>query len=489
MSVRTPTDNTLNLSEGDAALRPDVAARQFLDWLSERRSTSADGQRQRIIVAYSGGVDSHVLLHALVQALNTPRAAPPDAPAAAPWSQHFVLRALHVDHQLQSQSTAWAEHCAAVCSELGVPLQTRQIPGEEITSLEAEQGLEAAARLSRYRVFNQVMLPGDVFVLAQHADDQAETFLLQALRGSGPDGLAAIPFVRDFGRGSLCRPLLTSNRVLLQRYAEEHRLQHVEDPSNLDMRYDRNYLRHEILPRLTERWPAHARTLSRSAARCGAARQLLMNLARADLLAVRDAAEDRLLVERLASLGRERCFNVLRLWVREAGLPLPRLRDLQRVSRELVTRRDSAASSHYGQVDIANYQFRRYRNHLYLLRDVRPAVADHYVWRTPFAALEINEAAVTVTLEELQQQGLELPADAVVRVQNRRGGEMIRLGVPGYHKSVKKLMQEHGVPPWQRESLPLIYVNDTLAAVWRLAVAGEYASPATDHAPAVVEID
>ena len=203
-------------------------------------------------VAYSGGIDSHVLLHLL-----------------AGWRARLpgVLGAVHVNHQLQQQSGDWELHCRAVCEELGLGFQALQVAARPRRG----ESPEAAARSARYRGLSEWLPPGAVLVTAQHLDDQAETLLLQLLRGSGVHGLAAMPAMTVLGAGLHQRPLLGVTRAQLRRYAESHRLDWIDDPSNTDTAFDRNYLRHEIMPRLKARWPAAGATLSRSAAHCAEA--------------------------------------------------------------------------------------------------------------------------------------------------------------------------------------------------------------------------
>lgn len=425
----------------------------------------------RILVGYSGGLDSHVLLHACSTALATsatdkiPDASPGVSPKPSGRSD-LTLEAIHIDHGLQDNSHEWAEHCRGVCAALEIPLIARTVVVRENGG-----GLEAAARQARYHEFSDIMLAGDFLLLAQHADDQAETFLLQALRGSGPDGLAGIARKRSFANGSLCRPLLGCSRAELEDYAGKHGLHSIEDPSNADTRFDRNFLRHEVMPLLASRWPAMSRTLSRSASRSGAASRLLLGVAAQDLQRVQFLDTNELNVAELQDLGQERLFNVLRLWVRHAGFRLPRLQDLSHVCTDLLNNRNETG----GVVKTPEYEFRRYRNRLFLLEPQRQSAATYnYQWQQPYADLHISEIGVTLRSQDCDQLGLTLPLGSDVSVRSRQGGELIRLGEPTMHKSVKKLLQEANIPPWQRDAVPLLYVDGQLAAVWKVAVASDF---------------
>jgi len=359
----------------------------------------------RVLVGYSGGLDSHVLLYAL----HACRDQHPD----------LTISAIHVDHGLQLESASWASHCEKTCRELDIPIQIVQAE----VALDSAQGPEASARIARYESFSRTMQDGDYLLLAQHADDQAETFLLQALRGSGPDGLASIPRRRVFATGWLCRPLLGVNRLELEDFARRVQLDWIEDPSNQDSAFDRNFLRNEIIPLLRQRWPALNQTLSRSASRCGAASQLLLTL----------AAEDSL----------------------------------------LQARQDSS-----GIVNVGSYQFRRYRDRLYLLTNPPKQRAFEHIWRAPFEPLTIPETGEKLTYDASVSMGLQLTPENKVQVRSRVGGELIEVGDPTYHKAVKKVLQEAGIPPWRRDSIPLLYVDGKLVAIWGVVVSRVF-SPRT----------
>lgn len=406
---------------------------------------------QRVCVAYSGGVDSHVLL-ALVARFHQERGG-------------FKLRALHIDHGLQLDSVLWAEHAADICSELNVPIVVRKCEAEG-----GSQGPEASARRARYRAFADSLYESEHLLLAQHEDDQAETFLLQALRGSGPDGLSAMPAKRPFAKGALVRPLLACSQQSLVDCANQLELDWIEDPSNQSADFDRNYLRLEIMPLIRKRWPSAAQTLSRSSSRSAAASRVLMSVARQDLESVRVIGKPELSLSALKALPRERCYAAIRLWVREHSLPMPRLQDLVQVQYDLI----NAKYDSNGIVNIREYQFRRYRDSLCLTSSEDQTKPFRYVWKAPYEDLFIDETGVSITIQECIRQGIRLPSEGEVTVKSRSGGELIQIGNPAFHKSVKKILQESSIPPWQRNSVPLIFIGEVLAAVWQLAVSDDY---------------
>jgi len=399
-------------------------------------------------VAYSGGMDSHVLLWLMSCVQRSDSA--------------IKLRAIHVDHGLQRDSARWAKHATQVCRDLEIPLTV--LDAQVVAS---GDGPEAGARLARYEQFSDNLQDNEQLLLAQHAEDQAETFLLQALRGSGIDGLAGIPRKRRFSAGFMVRPLLGCSQESLRELAREQSLQWIEDPSNQDTRLDRNYLRLNVMPILQARWPASAQTLSRSASRSAAASQTLIGLGEQDLLSVRVPGAGELSLTALAALPRERAFVVLRLMVRERGWRMPRMQDLLQVMSDLVEARHDSN----GIVNARDYVFRRHKDNLYLMQDADEAQPYEIEWFSPFAPLAVTEAGLTLTTAAAEQQGICLPDGAQVIVKSRVGGELIKLGEPAFHKAVKKLLQETTIPPWVRDTIPLVYVDGSLAAVWGVAVA------------------
>ena len=272
---------------------------------------------QRYWVAYSGGCDSTVLLHAL---------------AALRDQLPVELHALHVNHNLHEAAPTWAAHCRAVCETLAIPLTEVNVDARAAKG----ESPEAAARAARYCIFTDVLKAGDGLLLAHHRDDQAETLLLQLLRGSGPRGLAAMPAHRPQGAGWLGRPLLSFSRQELCRYAEAEKLQWIDDPSNFDTDFDRNFLRQRVLPLLQERWPAAATTLGRAAEHQAEAAELLHQLAEEDWQLTAGPQADTLQIDSLLRLTPDRQRNVLRYWINSVNtLPLPDRQRLRRRRRRL----------------------------------------------------------------------------------------------------------------------------------------------------------
>jgi len=406
----------------------------------------------RYLIAYSGGADSHVLLHALAQ-------------LAADIDTEIV--AVHVDHQLQAESGQWAQHCVDTCVELGIACHVITVE----VALDAGEGLEAAARQARYQALATLMSPGDGLLTAHHQDDQAETLLIQLLRGSGPKGLAAMAAVSKFGHGHLLRPLLGYSREALQVYAMANGIQWVEDPSNRDERFDRNYLRHRVMPKLQQRWPSMAKTLGRAARHQAEAGQLMAELAELDLQG--HSQDGCLSLQALAGLSRIRQKNLLRQWVENHGYPLPSEKRLQAILTDLLPAAEDAAP----RISWAGVELRRFQQDLYLMPQLRlhdPAQV------LPWDGQPILLADGMMELESQSVVGKGLRADLFtadrIELRFRQGGEHCRPVGRGNSKEVKKLLQEAGLPPWLRERLPLIYVDGQLAAVAGICVCEGFAA-------------
>ncbi len=392
-------------------------------------------------VAYSGGLDSHVLLHLAV---------------AAGLRQSHDLRAVHINHGLQDQAGDWAAHCRRVCCDLQVPLTVIDV------QVEAGASQEAAARDARYRAFEQLVDCDEGVLMAHHADDQAETVLLRLLRGSGVKGLAAMPEQRPLGAGLLFRPLLAFERRDLESWATGHQLNWINDPSNRSLDFDRNYLRHQVVPHLKQRWPHASSALSRTARFCREAEQLNRQLAAIDLL---DCGIDGAIrCSELLVLEPARQLNLLRHWLAEAGVPLPEESVLRRVLTEVVPARQDAEPC----VDWGDHQIRRFRGQLRLWNRNWQAPEGRRRWPLSTA---LTFSFGTLRSEAVAGRGIRIPAGASVEVDFRRGGERICLLGRAGSRSLKKLLQASDVPPWQRSLIPLIYVDGVLAAVVGLWIA------------------
>jgi len=405
---------------------------------------------QRYWVALSGGLDSTVLLHVL---------------ASQRGGLPGELRAVHVNHGLHARASDWQQHCVTLCASLGVPLECRSVKVEPA----AGESLEAVARGQRYAAFRALLGPGDLLLLAQHQDDQMETFLLQALRGAGVRGLAAMPEVAAADGLHLARPLLDCSRAELEAWARQERLKWVEDPSNSDTGFDRNYLRHEVLPRLKARWPAAGDTLTRSARFCAEADGLLKELGAEDH--GRYGAAETLPVRALRELSAPRARNLLRYWLQVRQLPMPPAHKLEEIMQQVQARADRNPC-----IEWAGAEVRRYRQRLYAQQPVA-AVPREFRLR-PGMAQELGEGLGVLRLMPASGEGLRaaLCGPDGLAVAFRHGGESCRPAGRGHERPLKKWLQELHVVPWLRDRLPLLHAEQELLAVAGLFVCEAYAA-------------
>ena len=391
-------------------------------------------------VAFSGGLDSTVLLHLLADHARN---------HAAP-----ALRAIHIHHGLQPAADAWPAHCQSVCDALAIPLQVIHV------QVSPGASLEQAARAARYAAFRQLLGPGDVLFTGQHRDDQAETLLFRLLRGAGLRGLAAMPGQRGLGQGSLARPLLGHPRQQLHDYAQAHQLAWIEDPSNADTRFARNYLRGEVFPHLQQRWPQASQNLARAAEHLGEALGLLDELAQGDLVLAQEGAPlawpglDSLDLAALAALSPARQRNALQYWLsRRTRLPDSRhwagwadLRDAAADAQPVWRLADGQLLRSHGRI-------------WWLSGDWLRLPGAGAAWPDPSEPLRLAGNGSVRLLGAAPATGL--------RIAYRQGGEV--LDIPGRgRRELKRLLNELQVPHFLRPRLPLLYHGERLLALANL---------------------
>lgn len=380
-----------------------------------------------IRVAFSGGLDSTVLLYRL---------------ATDPSLRRRGIHAVHVNHGMHSDSARWALHCARTCASLEVALSV-----VAVRIVDDGTGPEAAAREARYRGFVQALQPGEILALAQHRDDQAETVLLRLLRASGSAGLGAMPAARMLAEHPVWRPLLRVSRADLLAYARAHRLTWIEDPSNLDARFDRNWLRRELLPLLRKRWPQADAALARSAELLRAEAELLAIETDRRLRALRTDAADELSVSALLACEPAWRARILRAFVQSLRLPPLPGGALEIIERDLLrARADANPQYRWRQARLSRW---RDRLHAGPIREPLPANLD--------LALPANGEVLLPDGARLSWQG---PPLVGARVRARRGGERIRLPGRQHSHSLAHALQQADVPIWERAHLPLLIAAD-----------------------------
>lgn len=401
--------------------------------LSVRLDTDA-----AILVGFSGGLDSSVLLHAL---------------AATPSVRAAGLRAMHVHHGLHAEADAWAAHCSAVCAELGVELAVHRVH----VDLDSGDGPEAAARSARHAAFAGELKPGERLALAHHLDDQAETVLLRLLRASGSQGLSAMREHRDFAQASLWRPLLQVPRERLLTYAQAHGLRWIEDPSNTDESLDRNFLRRRVLPALQERWPSANTALARSAALLADDASALREESSRRLAMARSADPQVLRVSPLLAESPGWRARMLRAWIEDLGYPPLPGTAVATIEAELLAAPGDAEAEYRW----AGHVIRRWRDLLHV-EPQSPALDAH--WHCTWDGAQPLPLPTGDRLELLACAGESQSPPAAgaprFRVAARQGGERISLPGRAHSHALKHVLQDLGVPPWLRRRLPLLFAED-----------------------------
>lgn len=392
---------------------------------------------ERIFLAYSGGLDSSVLLNLL--------------------NSHPALRekltAVHINHQLSTHANDWQEHCQTQCERLKVNYISEKVV------IESRKNLEETARLKRYQVLKGLAKAGDVIVTAHHQRDEVESILLNLFRGSGIEGLAPIALERPFYQATLMRPLLEVEKTELERYAKEEEVHFINDESNLDNNFRRNFLRNKLLPAIKEKWPNVEKSIIKTRKNLQEATQLLESEEQNHLTHYKNS--DNGLSIAIKELPIERRKRVLRLWLNKLGVKPLNSRQLAQAASELLTSRDDNKAT----LISSSYQIRQYKKHLYLLPK---SMSKKKTIEKPFVLCksmqtQIKLEAGSLTLTPSLNGKLSYPDGASFAIRYRQGGERIKIN--GLHKKLKALFAELSIPPWQRDKIPLLYINNELAAV------------------------
>ena len=409
---------------------------------------------RKFLIGLSGGLDSVVLLHAMAKLRDQSGVS-------------IQLRALHINHQLQDQAQNWETHCLSLCAKLGIECVSTKV------EISRHCGLENAARQARYREFEATLLIDEELLLGHHRDDQMETLLLRLIRGSGSRGLSGIPRSRVLGASRLLRPLLDIDREELQSYAESEQLNWVEDHSNQDEGFDRNYCRHSLLPLIEERWPGYRQSWSKSVVLASESEALIQELAAIDLGEIVAESESVVSREKLLTLSEPRRRNVLRHWLASLGAKELGWNKLRQLSNEVLP----GAS---GQFIAEDFQVVCFRGSVYALdsveleRDVDNTDSDAMPGLLVAGELMLPGNG---RLRICAKHGEGICADKLSKlsIRFRRGGETCRLvGRPS--KTLKKILSESEIPPWLRSRIPLLYDGEELSYIPGVGVSEELAA-------------
>lgn len=381
--------------------------------------------------------------------------------------------AVHVNHQLNQEAENWVKHCKNICAKVKIQFETITINARKVKG----HSQEAYARELRYASLKNIMGTGDFLLTGHHQDDQAETLIQQLMRGAGPEGLAGMPAARKFGSGWLVRPLLEYSRSQIKDYAEHHDLQWIEDDSNQDTEIDRNYIRYSVIPCLQKRWPSVIDILSRSAEHQADAINLLKGIAEQDFEKTRSQDQNILDITELKKLPVTRMKNLIRYWLKKNGFRPANTAVTEIIIRELVY----AGGDRMPLIKWHETEIRRYRDKIHVIKPLVEIPEDtHYIWNLE-QPLYIN----TGSLVARRVVGSGIKSESIIgnilQVRFRQGGETIQpAGRKETHK-LKKLFQESGVPPWQRDRIPLLYINNKLAVVTGYWIDDHFNASKTDQ--------
>ena len=393
-------------------------------------------------VALSGGVDSVVLLH-LLHSLQK--------------KHGFTLNATHVHHGLSKNADKWVKFCEKLCAKLSIPLDVHYVKLPQKKSL----GIEGEARRLRYEKLLQSK--SDLVVLAHHADDQAETFLLQLIRGAGVKGLSSMAHFDDARR--LWRPLLNTSRIDIEKYAKQHKLKWIEDESNLNTDFDRNFIRSKVLPILKNRFNHIIKVISRSSAHLAEAQNLLDDLAKLDLKKHLKSGNynHKLQVKSFNKLSLTRAKNILRYWLELNDQMMPSKDLLDELLRQVLHAKKDAEL----KIELSkDYEIRRYKDEIYLVHKNQKTHKNYeIVWNGESEILLPNGTKLKFKKVKGKGISLEKIKHKKLMISNRKGGESFNPDSKRPTKKIKQILQESDLPPWERVNLPLIFVGDELASV------------------------
>ena len=440
-------------------------------------------ENTQFVVAYSGGCDSQVLLHGLASLRN---------------QSNINIIAAHFDHGLQHQSAIWTKQCERWCNEFEV----RFVSVRRTINAKQGESIEANARDARYHWLDEISQPKHVVVSAHHADDQAETFLLNLFQGKEIEQLAGVSPARPIVHGSktqLIRPLLGFSRAQLMSYAQLKKLKWIEDPMNHDIRFYRNYIRHELMPTLSHRWPGMVIALNRAADSC----RRISECDRAKLSALYESGcspesrgvfclTDPLHLDQfldLPQVNEKNQFEVtglIRYWIHNAGYASPSNGQLATLYHQIAAQQASQATLEFNDPDSPdNLAARYYNRHLYLTKSMpgQKSRGRRYLTMTwNMQAMNIPEYGIAVEIANAESGGIQRRAMQGKKIQLvwRKGGERVRLNNRQHHSSLKKLFQASCVPPWERDCLPFLKIDDEIVWVHGIGGLGEYAADSSN---------
>ena len=414
-----------------------------LEWF-HRKYNELQGTNN-IWVAYSGGIDSTVLLELCSRYIKL--------------NPNCKLQAIHINHGLNKNSDYWVRHCINICKSINIPLYVMPIK----LDLNKGDSIEALARQARRTIWQALLPDNATLLLAHHAEDQAETILYRLFRGAGPTGLSGIKDSQIFGRGILLRPLLQVAKKDIQNFSEENTLSWITDDSNMDCKFDRNFIRHTIFPLLSKRWPKITDNIIRSGELCNSSMRIINKETKQLLLQCSGKVENTLSIKQLLALEEVKCFAVIRSWLENNNYQMPSYKQIKRIKDEVMLTKIDANPI----LNLRPYIIRRYRNDLYVLeynREKIKSIKENIIININFEGnINVNNEYI-IEVNKSIGEGIFLPAHI----------KEISLCVGYVGKKAKKIFQKYGIPPWDRSKYPLIFYDKQLLGIIGLWIKSEY---------------
>ena len=397
-------------------------------------------------IAYSGGVDSQVLLHLSAELKNR--------------YPHIEISAIHVNHGLSENATTWQHHCEQQCASLGLPLIVEKVE----VNRQSGKGLEAAARDARYQALYSHCMPGSVLLLGQHANDQVETVLLQLKRGAGPKGLSGMAMVAENAQGiTLVRPLLNVNRSEIEAYAAHGDLKWQDDESNLSREFDRNFLRHDVIPTLELRWPEFSKSVVRSARLCARQQSLIEEQCMARL-ADMETPEGGINITSLLAQSPAWRAEIIRYWLMTQNVDMPTEKILEQFTGLMLAREDANPV-----ISWQAWQVRRFQGQMFVLKHTVPP-DEQSIPMEHGKLIELGGERGYLSIEsdcsDYQNHGDSEGVSNYLHIRYGGFSKRFRPHPEQMSKPLNQWFKLWHVPPWERETAPLIFVDDTLVAVF-----------------------
>ncbi|CAL4319240.1 tRNA lysidine(34) synthetase TilS [Buchnera aphidicola] len=392
-------------------------------------------KKKYFLICYSGGLDSTVLLHLLLKLKKTKK---------------IFFRAIHINHKLNINSDNWSDHCKKECKKYNVPIVIKNV------NLNLKKNnIESKARSMRYKEIYKNLLPKEIILTAHNLNDQCETFLLALKRGSGPKGLSSMSTYKKIDNIIHIRPLLQIDRNTLEKWAKKNKLKWIEDNSNWDTNYDRNFLRRKIIPILKERWPKFIKNCTRSAKICSEQEEAL-NYFTTDIIKKTVCTDKTLNITNLKYLKKEILNIILRHWISLHHVNMPSYKGLYKIFTDIINSKKSASP----KISFKKYEIRRYRKKLYLLKPILPSLKNRIIfWHKTQTSLALPNQLGYVTQDKM---GVKLPSPEkkeLVNIRFQANGSFLIEGQK-HKKKLKKIWQLLNIPIWQRENIPLLFYNN-----------------------------